>query len=85
MSLQTGQILNNRYRILKLLGRGGFGAVYRAWDMNMESPCAVKENLNTSQEAVRQFRSEATILHKLRHPNLPLVMIISRYLDRGSI
>jgi serine/threonine protein kinase len=73
MPLQTGQILNNRYRIVKLLGQGGFGAVYRGWDMNMESPCAVKENLNTSHEAVRQFKSEATILHKLRHPNLPLV------------
>ena len=39
----------------------------------MELPCAVKENLNTSQEAIRQFKSEANILHKLRHPNLPLV------------
>ena len=73
MALQLGQILNNRYRIVKLLGQGGFGAVYQAWDLNMDSPCAVKENFDTSGEAVRQFKSEATILHKLRHPNLPQV------------
>ncbi len=32
MTLATGQILNNRYRIVSLLGQGSFGAVYRAWD-----------------------------------------------------
>jgi serine/threonine protein kinase len=36
MSLSPGQILNNRYRIVRLLGQGGFGAIYRAWDLNME-------------------------------------------------
>lgn len=73
MPLSSGQILNNRYRIDSLLGQGGFGAVYRAWDLNMESSCAVKENVDTSQEAARQFKREAKILHKLRHPSLPQV------------
>ena len=62
MPLAAGQILNNRYRIVKLLGQGGFGAVYRAWDLNLEKPCALKENLNTSEDAQRQFKREA------RHP-----------------
>ena len=51
MPLSVGQILNNRYRIVRLLGQGGFGAVYRAWDMNLDVPCAVKENLEVSQTA----------------------------------
>jgi len=43
MPLQkTGKVLNNRYRIVSLLGQGGFGVVYRAGDMNMDAPCAVK-------------------------------------------
>jgi serine/threonine protein kinase len=73
MPLQTGQVLNNRYRVVRLLGQGGFGAVYRAWDANLNRPCAVKENLDTSPEAQRQFTREATVLANLSHPNLPRV------------
>ena len=73
MRLNTGDIVNNRYRIVKQLGEGGFGAVYKAWDLNLNTPCALKENLETSQQAVRQFTLEATLLATLRHPNLPRV------------
>jgi serine/threonine protein kinase len=73
MPFSTGQILNNRYRIVKLLGQGGFGAVYRAWDMNLDVPCAVKENLELSPAAQTQFKKEATLLATLSHPNLPRV------------
>ena len=73
MPLSPGQILNQRFRIVKLLGQGGFGAVYRAWDIQMEGACAVKENLDTSSSAQRQFEREAKLLYKLRHPNLPRV------------
>jgi ribose transport system substrate-binding protein len=74
MPLSLGQVLHNRYRIVKLIGQGGFGAVYRAWDTALNQPCAVKENLDTSPEAQRQFRREATLLAGLRHPNLPRVI-----------
>ena len=73
MPLQTGQILNQRYRIVKLLAKGGFGSVYRAWDVNFQMPCALKENSESSPESQRQFQREAQMLHTLRHPNLPLV------------
>jgi serine/threonine protein kinase len=74
MPLTTGQVLNNRYRIVRLLGHGGMGAVYKAWDLNMECPRALKENLDTSPEAQRQFKREAQILGALTHPNLPKVI-----------
>jgi len=73
MSLETGQLLNNRYRIVKILGQGGFGAVYRAWDVNLKGPCAIKENFDASEAAQNQFAREASILYNLRHPNLPKV------------
>jgi serine/threonine-protein kinase len=73
MSLSPGHLLNNRYTIERLLGQGGFGAVYKAHDANLDKPCAVKENLDTSQEAQRQFLREATVLANLSHPNLPRV------------
>ena len=73
MQHQNGQIIENRYRIVSLLGQGGFGAVYRAYDLHLQSPCALKENLETSPAAQRQFEREATILARLSHPNLPRV------------
>jgi serine/threonine protein kinase/Tol biopolymer transport system component len=73
-SLQTGTVLQNRYRIDSLLGQGGFGAVYRAWDGALKRPCAVKENLETGSGARDQFQQEASVLANLSHPNLPRVI-----------
>jgi len=73
MPLITGQLINNRYRIVKKLGQGGFGAVYRAWDTNLNGPCAVKENFDTSPKAQKQFAREASLLFNLNHPHLPRV------------
>lgn len=44
MTLAAGTILDNRYRIVKLVGQGGFGAVYRAWDMALSQPVALKRH-----------------------------------------
>lgn len=74
MPLSSGQLLNNRYRILRLLGQGGMGAVYLAEDDNLPGKqVAIKENLDLSQAAQDQFKREATILARLKHPNLPQV------------
>ncbi|MEW5872756.1 MAG: SUMF1/EgtB/PvdO family nonheme iron enzyme [Chloroflexota bacterium] len=73
MPLSTGQMLNNRYRIVRLLGQGGFGAVYKAWDANLEEPVALKESFETSPAAQKQFQLEAKLLFKLRHSSLPIV------------
>lgn len=73
MPLSPGTVLDDRYRIVSLLGQGGFGAVYKAWDLNLNDACAVKENLDTSPEAARQFQAEATFLFRLHHNNLPRV------------
>ena len=71
--MQTGTIINNRYRIVRILGQGGFGAVYRAWDINLNQARALKINLETSLEAQRQFQREASTLASLSHPSLPRV------------
>jgi serine/threonine protein kinase len=73
MTLEIGSLVNGRYRVERVLGQGGMGAVYAAIDENLGISVALKENLFTTDEYARQFRREATILATLRHPNLPRV------------
>ena len=73
-TLKTGIILHNRYRVVSLLGQGGFGAVYRAYDMSLKRACAVKENLETGRQAQEQFQQEASVLAGISHSNLPRVI-----------
>ena len=84
MPLTPGQILRERYRIDELLGQGGFGAVYRAWDLSLDGPVALKESLETSPAAQKQFELEARLLFKLRHPNLPRVTDHFSLPDQGQ-
>jgi serine/threonine protein kinase len=73
MPLAPGTLLNNRYRVVSILGQGGMGAVYRATDEHLKISVAVKENLFLTAEYSRQFEREASILASLRHPGLPHV------------
>jgi len=73
MTLAIGIVLESRYEIQALLGQGGFGAVYKAFDRRLHMEVAVKENLQTSPQSQKQFEKEAFILARLRHPNLTKV------------
>ena len=73
MPVSIGETLEKRYKIDRKLGQGGFGAVYHALDMRLSVSCAIKECLDTSGAATRQFKQEASMLAELRHPNLPQV------------
>ncbi len=74
MPLEIGSsIHHDRYCIIGLLGQGGMGAVYVAHDTSLDKTVAIKENLETSPEAQKQFNREANILAHLSHSNLPRV------------
>lgn len=68
-----GQVLEDRYRILRLIGRGGMGAVYEAEAVRLGRRCAVKVLLpefTGSDAAVQRFRREAQVAAKIKHPNV---------------
>lgn len=67
-------ILQNRYRIIRPLGRGGMGAVYEALDERLSRTVALKETLVETDELRRAFEREAQLLANLRHPVLPKVL-----------
>ncbi|MFY9821879.1 MAG: protein kinase [Thermoanaerobaculia bacterium] len=60
------------YRIEKLLGSGGMGAVYRAFDEALQRPLAIKHLLpgQTNPTASRRFRREAQAAARLNHPSI---------------
>lgn len=84
MSLEDNILLRDRYRIKAKLAQSGMGAVYLAHDEILNVDIAIKENLYTTVEHSQQFRQEATILAKLRHPNLPRVIDHFILADKGE-
>ena len=74
--LANGMLLQERYRIIRLLARGGMGAVYEAEAVHLgNAPVAVKQTFyNEHQRTLReQFEREAATMARLRHPALPRV------------
>ena len=66
-------LLQDRYRIVKQLGRGGMGAVYEAVDQRLGITVALKETLSAEPPMRKQFEHEARLLASLQHPALPRV------------
>jgi hypothetical protein len=72
--LSSDTFLQNRYRVIRPLGRGGMGAVYEAFDERLSRAVALKETLVETDELRRAFGREARLLANLRHPALPKVL-----------
>jgi len=76
--LSHNQELNRRYRIIKQVGKGGFGAVYMAADLPFGNRVVAIKEMSQSGlsqqdliEATNAFTREALMLASLSHPNLP--------------
>ena len=89
--LPDGYLLQDRYRILEVLGIGGMSVVYKAQDMrflNVTRLCVVKEMRNTATDpqtrdvTVRNFQREANILATLSHPTI--VQVYDCFSERDS-
>ena len=79
--INIGTVLQNRYKIISILGKGGMGRVYLAEQTHLgtNKQVAIKEMFedfydpSQRQSAIAQFETEAHILANLDHSNLPKV------------
>ena len=70
---EVGTLMGGRYRVEALLGEGGMGRVYRAEDVLLEMPVAVKilnQELTNDRYAVAKLKKEARITLQLTHPHI---------------
>jgi serine/threonine-protein kinase len=69
----AGTTLAGRFRILGLLGKGGMGEVYRALDLTLNQPVALKfiaPGTHRDEAALARFRNEVRIARQVSHPNV---------------
>src|SRR3954467_1752346 len=72
-AIAPGTLLKSRYRVERLLGRGGMASVWRARDEVLARAVAVKvlsDTIAADPEFVARFRREARVAAGLWHPNL---------------
>lgn len=74
-----GRLLDERYRLESLLGRGGMGSVYRALDVRLDRLVAVKVLRDPDGADEERFAAEVRTLAQFAHPNLV------RLLDAGEL
>jgi serine/threonine-protein kinase len=82
-----GQVIDGRYRLTSLVGRGGMGAVFLAEHVTIRRPVAVKylvPSLAAIPELARRFQREAFAIGRIEHPNCVTVLDFGR-LDNGSL
>lgn len=77
-----GTVLDGRYRIIGLLGKGGMGEVYRADDLRLGQPVALKflpDALRSEPVRLAQFHNEVRTARQVSHPN------VCRVYDIGEV
>ena len=84
--LKPGEEFGTRYQIIKLLGVGGMGAVYQAWDAELGVAVAIKTirpgvgtDASAAVDAERRFKRELLLARQVTHPN------VVRIYDLGEI
>jgi serine/threonine-protein kinase len=80
-------VLDGRYRIVALLGEGGMGEVYRADDLRLNQPVALKflsQDLSGDGRRLRDLHEEVRIARQVSHPNVCRVHDIEEVHEPGG-
>jgi serine/threonine-protein kinase len=85
LSSLTGQVLDERYRVVRRLGEGGMAYVYQAEELGTGRAVAVKiliPRLSRDPASVERLRREATIAMRLDHPNVCPILRLGETTDK---
>jgi tetratricopeptide (TPR) repeat protein/tRNA A-37 threonylcarbamoyl transferase component Bud32 len=68
----NGQLLLGRFRIVRMIGRGGMGEVYEAEDLELGRVAlkTIRASLGGDQELLRRFKQEIQLARRVSHPNV---------------
>ena len=72
----VGAVVDGKYRVDAVIGQGGMGAVFRAWDLRLERAVAIKvvrADLLGDPDSRARFRRESQIVARLQHPSIVTV------------
>ena len=77
----AGEHVAHRYRVRRLLGRGGMGDVYEAWDEELSIPVALKTLHLTggTEEAHKRLKLEGMLARSVWHPNVCRLYDLGRH------
>jgi serine/threonine protein kinase len=82
----VGQVVGGRYEIVRLIGRGGMGAIYEVRNTRLGRAFALKMLIGEAaedDEVLARFRREADVIAKIKHPNI-VEVIDWEQLEDGS-
>ena len=77
MATLVGTLLDGRYRLDAKVGAGGMSTVYRAFDLTLERPVAIKllhREIASDSDQIERFRREARAVAQLSHPHIVTVI-----------
>lgn len=82
--LVPGQVVHERYRIIREIARGGMGRVYEAEHLELEQRVALKEAIADDPKLFAILRGEARLLAKLKHSRHPALPDVTDYFTEAN-
>jgi len=70
--IEPGKVLNNRYEVIENIGVGGMGAVFKAFDKDLDEVVALKvmKANHIEDDDINQFKEEIRVARRISHPNV---------------